>query len=84
MRSSKKFEDIIVKAIIPGGPEENQSGGVSLGSIFGNLGNLILEETLYKLGVRHFFEHRPAAAGKMFAGYATVIVNLLYKNILGR
>ena len=33
-------EDIIVKAIIPGGPEENQSGGVSLGSIFGNLGNL--------------------------------------------
>ena len=30
-------EDIIVKAIIPGGPEENQSGGVSLGSIFGNL-----------------------------------------------
>ena len=33
-------EDKIVKAIIPGGPEENQSGGVSLGSIFGNLGGL--------------------------------------------
>lgn len=31
-------EDIIVKAIIPGGPEETQSGGVSLGNIFGNLG----------------------------------------------
>lgn len=31
-------EDIIVKAIIPGAQEENQSGGVSIGNIFGNLG----------------------------------------------
>ena len=31
-------EDIIVKAIIPGGPEETQTGGVSIGNIFGNLG----------------------------------------------
>ncbi|MBQ6623404.1 MAG: ATP-dependent protease ATPase subunit HslU [Mogibacterium sp.] len=31
-------EDIIVKAIIPGAQEESQSGGVSIGNIFGNLG----------------------------------------------
>ena len=31
-------EDIIVKAIIPGRPEETQTGGVSIGNIFGNLG----------------------------------------------
>ena len=31
-------EDIIVKAIIPGGPEKEQSSGVQLGNIFGNLG----------------------------------------------
>ena len=31
-------EDIIVKAIIPGAQEENQSGGISIGNIFGNLG----------------------------------------------
>lgn len=31
-------EDIIVKAIIPGTQEESQSGGVSIGNIFGNLG----------------------------------------------
>lgn len=31
-------EDKIVKAIIPGGPEESQSGGISIGNIFGNLG----------------------------------------------
>ncbi|MBR2673888.1 MAG: ATP-dependent protease ATPase subunit HslU [Mogibacterium sp.] len=31
-------EDIIVKAIIPGGPELSQTGGVSIGNIFGNLG----------------------------------------------
>ena len=37
--AEKLAEDIIVKAIIPGGPEENQGGGVSLGSIFGNFAN---------------------------------------------
>ena len=31
-------EEIIVKAIIPGGPEESQTGGISIGNIFGNLG----------------------------------------------
>lgn len=31
-------EDIIVKAIIPGAQEESQSGGISIGNIFGNLG----------------------------------------------
>lgn len=35
--ADKMAEDIIVKAIIPGGPEEEKSG-VQLGSIFGNLG----------------------------------------------
>ena len=36
--AEKLAEDIIVKSIIPGGPEENQSGGVSIGNIFANLG----------------------------------------------
>ena len=36
--ADKIAEDIIVKAIIPGGHEEKQSGGVQLGNIFGNLG----------------------------------------------
>ncbi len=35
--ADKMAEDIIVKAIIPGGPEEEKSG-VQLGNIFGNLG----------------------------------------------
>ena len=36
--ADKIAEDIIVKAIIPGGPEKEQSSGVQLGNIFGNLG----------------------------------------------
>ena len=36
--AEKIAEDIIVKAIIPGGPEEKQGSGVQLGNIFGNLG----------------------------------------------
>ncbi|MBQ2527983.1 MAG: ATP-dependent protease ATPase subunit HslU, partial [Spirochaetales bacterium] len=36
--ADKIAEDIIVKAIIPGGHEEKQTGGVQLGNIFGNLG----------------------------------------------
>ena len=36
--ADKIAEDIIVKAIIPGGPEENSGGGVQLGNIFTNLG----------------------------------------------
>ena len=36
--ADKMAEDIIVKAIIPGGPEADNKGGVQLGNIFGNLG----------------------------------------------
>ena len=36
--ADKVAEDIIVKAIIPGGPAEKESSGVQLGNIFGNLG----------------------------------------------
>ena len=36
--ADKIAEDIIVKAIIPGGPEKEESAGVQLGNIFGNLG----------------------------------------------
>ena len=36
--ADKIAEDIIVKAIIPGGPEKESTGGVQLGNIFGNLG----------------------------------------------
>lgn len=36
--ADKMAEDIIVKAIIPGGPETENKGGVQLGNIFGNLG----------------------------------------------
>jgi ATP-dependent HslUV protease ATP-binding subunit HslU len=36
--ADKFAEDIIVKAIIPGGHETHQTGGVQLGNIFGNLG----------------------------------------------
>lgn len=36
--ADKMAEDIIVKSIIPGGPEKESTGGVQLGNIFGNLG----------------------------------------------
>lgn len=36
--ADKMAEDIIVKAIIPGGPETDNKNGVQLGNIFGNLG----------------------------------------------